>query len=74
MNASRKQAQVTYNAALENVRVTEMGNDLVAWEMATVELAAARTALIEAEISFPTVGEKKRESRKNWMRSIGMDV
>ena len=74
MNASRKQAQATYNAALANVRATEMGTDLAAWEMATVELADARTALIEAEISFPTAGEKKRESRKNWMRKIGMDV
>ncbi len=74
MNASRKQAQATYDAALANVRATEIGTDLAAWEMATAELADARTALIEAEISFPTVGEKKRESRKNWMRNIGLDV
>jgi hypothetical protein len=74
MNASRKQAQATYNVALANVREKEMGTDLAAWEMATVELANARRALIEAEINFPTVGEKKRESRKNWMRNIGMDV
>ncbi len=74
MNASRKQAQATYDAALANVRATEMGTDLAAWEMATSQLATARTALIEAEISYPTPGEKKRESRKNWMRSIGMDV
>lgn len=74
MNASRKQAQATYNVALANVRAKEMGTDLSAWEMATVELADARTALIEAENNFPTVGEKKRESRKNWMRNIGMDV
>ena len=74
MNASRKQAQATYDAALANVRAAEIGTDLSAWEITTVELAAARTALIEAEINFPTVGEKKRESRKNWMRNIGMDV
>lgn len=74
MNASRKQAKAAYDAALANVRATEMGTDLAAWEMATSQLATARTALIEAEISYPTSGEKKRESRKNWMRSIGMDV
>jgi hypothetical protein len=74
MNASRKQAQATYDAALANVRATEMGASLEAWEIATAELAGARTALIEAEISFPTVGEKKRENRKNWMRNIGMDA
>ena len=74
MNVIRKQAQATYDAALANVRAKEMGTDLAAWEMATEELDTARTALIEAEINFPTVGEKKRESRKNWMRNIGMDV
>jgi len=74
MNVIRKQAQATYDAALANVRAKEMGTDLAAWEMATEELDTARTALIEAEINFPTVGEKKRASRKNWMRNIGMDV
>lgn len=74
MNASRKQAKANYEAALKNVRITENGTDLAAWKSANAVLSTARTALIEAENNYPTTMEKKRENRKQWLRSIGMDA
>ena len=74
MNATRKQAQKAYDTALEKVRHAESGTDLEAWEKASAGLAAARTALIEAEANNPTAAEVKRASRKLWLRNIGMDV
>ena len=74
MNTSRKQAKANYEAALKNVRITENATDLAAWESANAVLATARTALIEAENNYPTMMEKKRENRKQWLRSIGIDA
>ena len=74
MQATRKQAQKAYDAALEKVRSAENGTDFDAWEKANAELAAARTALIAAEQANPTPAEIKRQNEKLRLRNRGMDV
>ena len=74
MNTQRAKADREYKAALEAVKATESGTDEAAWNKANAVLDAARTALISAEMAYPTFAETKRSNRVFTLRNRGLDI
>jgi DMSO/TMAO reductase YedYZ molybdopterin-dependent catalytic subunit len=72
MNAERINATRKYAAALRVVKAAELGSDLAAWQAADAALAHARTALVAAEIKWPTKAETSRERRTIMMSNRGL--
>lgn len=73
MNTQRLQAQKAYDAALKEVKITELGADLAAWEAANKVLDSARAALVAAEKAHPLPAEVRRENNMLRLRNRGLD-
>ena len=72
MNAERINASRKYAAALRVVKIAELGTNLAAWQAADAALSDARTALVAAEIKWPTKAESTRERRTIMMSNRGL--
>jgi hypothetical protein len=72
MHAERINASRKYAAALRLVKTAELGVNLAAWQAADAALADARTALVAAEIKWPTKAETSRERRAIEMSNRGL--
>ena len=68
----RVQAERNYKAVLAVWNKLSNGNTEAEWLQANANLAAARNALVNAEMASPTQAEVKRAETKRWRNNIGL--